>query len=478
MNPFERVHRLIASGKVIGPDGTWTSRTEALKEKRALLEHVLAGEVAINGRWTRLSDLSRRTPLPEPARTAPPPPTVPPGTRIKHEFEKETAIMPPPRYDYTPPPLPTEPVRQNYVETAPPGPILRNTPPPVPAPGPDIPQKGPGQPEMPFLELIERIANTPQPVVEESAPAHPELHPFRQEIPFTATPPAAPVTPPAPPETEDVAPPVFRELPREERVAAPQPVITSTPEPALAPQIPQPEPIVVAARAPEEIPPPAVKPVPVRKISLGKETSLAISEIPVDNTGVVICGVEGFIDQSNSDRFHQHLISMLESGIRFFIVDLEQTILVGSAGWGVMAVTARMVKMSGGRLFVCSMKAEIAESFHLLQFDAVIDSCQSRQDGIVAIGNIINNQPIAAPAAIGIPGTDSAVEAPVADLPLAEKIRTIISRSGPLSLLQIRAQLKQNEYGQVRIGPLKLYGVLRDLNLDKHWKRVRFYRSC
>ena len=65
----------------------------------------------------------------------------------------------------------------------------------------------------------------------------------------------------------------------------------------------------------------------------------------------------------------------------------------------------------------------------------------------------------------------------VARLPLNEKIKTIISATPLISLFQIQKELNQERYGSTKIGILRLYRLLKTLNLDSKEKRYRYYRS-
>lgn len=217
--------------------------------------------------------------------------------------------------------------------------------------------------------------------------------------------------------------------------------------------------------------------VTIRSIPLGKETTLTISETRAGSALVAVCSLQGFLDQTNSDEFHSQLISMLDFGVRYFIIDLEHTTLVGSAGWGVLAVVARLIRASDGRLLVCAMRKEIEENFYLMQFNEVIDARNTIIDCLEVLRTAGGERED--------PGADDRKNAVTtlyednfSELPLPEKVKTIIAQHGPISFFQIHHYLKQDLYGNVSINPLKLFHLLRELNLDTRWKRLRFYRSC
>lgn len=214
----------------------------------------------------------------------------------------------------------------------------------------------------------------------------------------------------------------------------------------------------------------------IRTIPLGKETTLTISESRAGSALVAICSIQGFLDQTNVDAFQAQLMSMLDFGVLYFIIDMEHTTLVGSAGWGTIAVSARLIKAANGRLLICAMKEEIEESFFLLQFNEVIDSRKTITDSLNVIGVEVKKGSVSENEH---PDGDnySPFGESYDDLPLPEKIKTIIAQNGPLSFFELHSLLKQERYGREKINLLKFYFILRDLNLDNRWKRNRFYRS-
>jgi len=309
-------------------------------------------------------------------------------------------------------------------------------------------------------DLREVIAK--KPVVQQEPP--PFIRQTQQE---TASPAPTVVTPKSSPHAS--------EKPSEPQTALPEP-----------PPPPETKPFVADVQQEQEAPPEQQsksgvferETITIRTIPLGKETTLTVSETRAGSALVAVCSVQGFIDQSNADDFNSQLLSMLEFGVRYFVIDLEHTTLVGSAGWGVFAVTARFVKASHGHLIICGMKEEIEESFRLLQFNEVIDSQKTISDCLEVIQSIIDTRD-SEPAAVD---EERAIfhnyGESYEDLPLPEKIKTIIALNGPLSLFKIAAQLKTEQFGSQSISILKVYMLLKEMNLDTKLKQTRYYRSC
>jgi|GEM_PF-6302576 len=224
----------------------------------------------------------------------------------------------------------------------------------------------------------------------------------------------------------------------------------------------------------EEVASSSKETITIRTVPLGGETTLTISESRAGTTLVAICSLKGFLDQSNVDEFNDHVLSMLEFGVRFFIIDFEHTTLVGSAGWGILAACARLIRASGGSLMICAMEKELSESFHLLQFNDVIEAHNSVEECLAITSAKQQSANGSYDDEIQIPNLGESY----AELPLPEKVRTIIAQNGPVPLLKISSLLKTDRYGKTSINIINLYLLLRELNLDTKLKRTRYYRSC
>ena len=70
------------------------------------------------------------------------------------------------------------------------------------------------------------------------------------------------------------------------------------------------------------------------------------------------------------------------------------------------------------------------------------------------------------------------VELDITLLPVQEKIRKLVAQFPLLSLCQMRKMLRHEDFGREKIGLIKLYRLLKELNLENKAKRYRYYRSC
>jgi hypothetical protein len=61
---------------------------------------------------------------------------------------------------------------------------------------------------------------------------------------------------------------------------------------------------------------------------------------------------------------------------------------------------------------------------------------------------------------------------------IGDSVRNVIAFYGPCSLRKLRKHLREQRFGAIKIGLLRLYFTLRNENLESYHKRVRYYRAC
>jgi anti-anti-sigma regulatory factor len=217
-----------------------------------------------------------------------------------------------------------------------------------------------------------------------------------------------------------------------------------------------------------------------RTIQLNTDTVLTISEADIMMNKVVVFGIDGYLDQSNCSRVSDELASRIQADVRFLICDLSNATLITSAGWGMLASIKGALSKVHGEFFVTAMPPEIEESFRLLQFGEILRKSFSVNDCLIKIKSTIQHSMIES-ATSYVPGerlmAPSGAPLPM-ELPLQEKIKAVIAQYGPVSIFEMAAILNEKEFGREKVGVIKLYFVLREMNLDTKAKQVRYYRAC
>jgi anti-sigma B factor antagonist len=251
---------------------------------------------------------------------------------------------------------------------------------------------------------------------------------------------------------------------------------------------------------------------------------------------VVLVQLGGYIDQSNSDKLQKVFDDLFTSEHFFLLFDLTHLIYMSSAGWGIFVGEVKRFRESGGDIKLANMNSEIYELFQMLEFYHILEDYYSIDEALEAFGvevkkdsneedqttetnedeemggeasiddsgfldktrEILDDVNVSSPETKTEVSTESSrleyqlseteglykepfgqdLEIDISILPLQEKARKIIAKYPLISLGQIKKMLKHSEFGHEKVSVLKLYFLLKDMNLETKAKRYRFYRSC
>ncbi len=267
--------------------------------------------------------------------------------------------------------------------------------------------------------------------------------------------------------------------------------------------------------------------------------SIKIEYYPQNNE-IVIVKLSGYVDQSNSHQIEKVISDLIQSNRQKFVFDLSQLIYMSSAGWGIFVGEIKSVRDIGGDIKIAAMSPEVYDVFQILEFYHILEDFSSVDDAALSymdsdgpdvadliepeqpfdsdndIDNLLefsgvtpakkpaeDNQgdtvqktqvkkrvdaqsehkgpqkqkqavPHARPVATQ---AQKEMEIDISKLPFSEKIRRIIAIYPLLNVFQIKKMLSHEKFGYTKIGALKLYKTLRELNLHNKKLRYRFYRS-
>ncbi len=250
------------------------------------------------------------------------------------------------------------------------------------------------------------------------------------------------------------------------------------------------------------------------------------------NNEIVIIKLLGYVDQSNSHQIEKVISDLIQSSKQKFIFDLSELIYMSSAGWGIFVGEVKSVREVGGDIKVASMSPEIYDVFQVLEFYHILEDYSSVDEAVLSFqenGNEGIEKLLEAnlgesgkkesetedidkeekstkktdgksPATTTPDGKNISAETKttkrkskptgpssqpsttevsidLSKLPLTEKVKKIVAVYPLLSTRQINKMLKHDKFGSVKISLLKLYRMLRLLNLHTKKNRYRYYRS-
>ena len=118
-------------------------------------------------------------------------------------------------------------------------------------------------------------------------------------------------------------------------------------------------------------------------------------EITECQTGdiVTLC-LCGKLDTIGAKAFEEKILTRIESGTRFFVIDLSQLEYIGSAGLRVFIVASKRLNGVNGKIVLCGFKKTIPyytlnrpqdpvrEAFDIAGFSTIFSSYGSHDDAI------------------------------------------------------------------------------------------------
>lgn len=217
---------------------------------------------------------------------------------------------------------------------------------------------------------------------------------------------------------------------------------------------------------------------------------------------ISLISVSGYIDTTTCQEMAKTIQELMKQNKAQIIVDLGRVTYISSAGWGVFVGEIKNVREKGGDLKFVQMVPEVFEVFEMLEFNKILNFYESVEEAIDEFDllrgiDITQMDKESLNAAARSPVTLSAEkptlpihiqekrsklysdedEMSYKDYPVVERIKKIVVENPMTGIFDIRRMLRTEKYGNVKIGLLRLHGILRTLNLDTRKKRFRFYRS-
>jgi len=213
--------------------------------------------------------------------------------------------------------------------------------------------------------------------------------------------------------------------------------------------------------------------------------------------------VVGYIDQMTSSVLVERFRKLKKEGVHQFVVDLGGVNYISSAGWGVFIGEIKEIRDNGGDIKLVNLTPEVFEVFEMLEFHRILHYYDSVEEAINEFDflrgfDITKSQVKQLSEGASIAEESMPLEITTAPLrregsgyqysftrlkvdpkllPLPEKIKAVVIDNPLLNFWGIWKALRSEKYGRTKVGFIKLYSLLKQLNLDTKARRYRFYRS-
>jgi anti-sigma B factor antagonist len=229
------------------------------------------------------------------------------------------------------------------------------------------------------------------------------------------------------------------------------------------------------------------------------------TEVAGSRNHISIIKVGGYIDTTTSSELERALDSLLKQGRFYLVVDLGNVDYISSAGWGIFISEIKSIRENNGDLKLVRMVPDVYEIFELLEFHHILDVYDAVDEAINKFEVLESaGKPVAKemtfeskPEPSAVPPTpiaaapqqsaavDTAVSPAVAvdqspepvvksNLPLPEKIRSIVRSHPEYGAFKIKRELNTVEYGFTKVSWFNVRGELGALGLNNQTKRIQF----
>jgi anti-sigma B factor antagonist len=212
-------------------------------------------------------------------------------------------------------------------------------------------------------------------------------------------------------------------------------------------------------------------------------------QVSVEKAGyqgdISIIKVGGYIDTTTSSELERALDALLKAGVFRIIIDLGNVDYISSAGWGIFISEIKGIRERGGDLKLVKMIPDVYEVFELLEFHYILkayDTVQQaiqdfdREGGVATYVEeaeeeeeelpLKEDEPVVLDLNDEVTGTD-----------IEEKVKQLALTNVQWNAGQIAKALSTPEEGNIKVGKLTVWKMLRKMNLTSQKDRERMARS-
>ena len=205
-------------------------------------------------------------------------------------------------------------------------------------------------------------------------------------------------------------------------------------------------------------------------------------EEALQNRGVSILRVSGYVDTTTSPDLERRLQALLREKRYHVVVDLSRVEYISSAGWGIFISEIREIREHSGDLKLAGMVPDVKEVFDLLEFENILQAYSDADLAVASFGPIVpaneNPDSVSAPGAGSSLQSEAGVSRRTETVLSDEDLVREIARQHPdYGLMRIQKELRRTERGGRELNPVQLYVLLRKLELDTRERREAYAKG-
>ncbi len=197
--------------------------------------------------------------------------------------------------------------------------------------------------------------------------------------------------------------------------------------------------------------------------------------------------VGGYVDTTTSQELDRTIEELLKKDVIRFVIDLEDVDYISSAGWGIFISEIKSIRRKGGDIKLVKMAPDVFEVFELLEFHRILKSYNTVDDALddfkrnlkTAENTGSSEKQTVKPIVddITLPPEQESVE-DYSTMSLEDRVRKIVTENPEYGIREIQRKLMTDRFGNLSIGFIQVYMLLRRCGLTSMKKRILFARSA
>ena len=104
-----------------------------------------------------------------------------------------------------------------------------------------------------------------------------------------------------------------------------------------------------------------------------------------DRNGVVVAFLKGIIDGESAQMFEKKIIDLISQEDKFFIINMNETEYITSAGLRSFLVIGKLLRGRRGRIAVSNFNESVGEVFKMMNFDSLFAMYTTEEEALGAI---------------------------------------------------------------------------------------------
>jgi anti-anti-sigma factor len=89
---------------------------------------------------------------------------------------------------------------------------------------------------------------------------------------------------------------------------------------------------------------------------------------------------EGVLDNAKSTQFREQISELISEGINIILIDFKKITFMDSSGLGTLVMILKMIRGSGGRLFLMSLNDQVKMLFDLTNMGHVFEIINDKSE--------------------------------------------------------------------------------------------------